>query len=308
SGGASLIEFAAWKVPELVDLPVTQFKTVLPGMLAVALSRNGKVIVPHGDTVIQRNDYLYIIGEETPIEALSKKVHVQGKYTNLQKVMIIGGGKTGLYLAKKLSEFGISVKIIESNKERCYYLLTRLNDVMVLHGDGTDIAFLEEENLNEMDAFVTATGYDEENLLLALMAKQHGVEDVIAKVSRESYEGIIEGIGIDMALNPLDIEVSHLLRFMHGTKRFVSSQLIQGQAELIEIVADNHMVLMNKPLKELKLPEGILIAAIHSNDRVIIPDGNTVIKEGDRVIMLCHLSEIPELEKLFRTKKFSFFK
>ena len=111
-----------------------------------------------------------------------------------------------------------------------------------------------------------------------------------------------------MALNPLDIEVSHLLRFMHGTKRFVSSQLIQGQAELIEIVADNHMVLMNKPLKELKLPEGILIAAIHSNDRVIIPDGNTVIKEGDRVIMLCHLSEIPELEKLFRTKKFSFFK
>ncbi len=306
SGGASLIEFAAWKIPELVNLPITNFKTVLPGMLAVALSRNGKVIVPHGDTVISRNDYLYIIGEEAPIEALSSKVHVKSKYTDLQKVMIIGGGKTGLYLAKQLSEFGISVKIIETKKERCHYLLTRLNDVMVLNGDGTDIAFLEEENLDEMDAFVTATGYDEENLLLALMAKQHGIEDVIAKVSRESYDSIIEGIGIDMALNPLDIEASHLLRFMHGTKKIVSSQLIQGQAELIEIVADNRMVLMNRPLKELKLPEGILIAAIHSGDRVTIPNGNTIIKEGDRIIVLCLLSKIPELEKLFRTKKFSF--
>lgn len=306
SGGASLIEFAAWKIPALIDLPVTQFKNVLPGMLVVALSRNGKVIVPHGDTAIKRNDYLYIIGEEVPIEALSSKVHAKGKYTDLQKVMIIGGGKTGLYLAKQLSEFGISVKIIEVKKERCYYLLTHLNDVMVLHGDGTDITFLEEENLDEMDAFVTATGYDEENLLLALMAKQHGVEDVIAKVSRESYEGIIEAIGIDMALNPLDIEASHLLRFMHGTKKIISSQLIQGQAELIEVVADNRMILMNKPLRELKLPEGIIIAAIHRGENVIIPDGHTVIKEGDRVIVLCLLSEIPELEKLFRTRKFGF--
>ena len=179
---------------------------------------------------------------------------------------------------------------------------------MILHGDATDIAFLEEENLDDMDAFVTATGYDEENLLLALMAKQHGIEDVIAKVSRESYYGIIEAIGIDMALNPLDIEASHLLRFIQGTNRIISSQLIQGQAEILEIVASDHMAFMDKPLKTLSLPDSVIIAAIHRGNNVIIPNGSTIIRENDRVIILCLLSEIPEMEKLFRTKKFSFLK
>ena len=159
-----------------------------------------------------------------------------------------------------------------------------------------------------MDAFITTTGFDEENLLLALMAKHHGVEDVIAKVSRESYEGLIEKMGIDMALNPLDIEASHLLRFIQGSSRVISSQLIQGQAEILEIVAKDHMMLMDKPLKELSLPSGIIIAAIHRGTNVLIPDGNTVIQEDDRVIILCLLSEIPEMEKLLRTKRVGLLK
>lgn len=308
SGKASLLEFHVSKMPKLIDLSLADFNKVLPDMLVAAISRNGKVIVPRGDTVIRKNDGIYIIGERNAISELSAKVHVRGKYTDLQKAMIIGGGKTGFYLARKLSEFGISVKIVEANKERCHYLSANLDDVMILHGDATDISFLEEENLDDMDAFITATGYDEENLLLALMAKQHGIDDVIAKVSRESYYGIIEGIGIDMALNPLDIEAIHLLRFIQGTGRVISSQLIQGQAEILEIVANDHMVIMDRPIRTLSLPDGIIIAAIHRGNDVIIPNGSTIIRENDRVIILCLLSEIPELEKLFRTKKFSFLK
>ena len=132
--------------------------------------------------------------------------------------MIIGGGKTGFYLAEKLSEFGAAVKLVEKSKARCHYLSTHLNNVMVLHSDGTDISLLEEENMNEMDAFVTATGYDEENLLLALTAKQHGIADVISKVSHESYKGLIERMGVDVVLNPLDITASNILRFIQGSK------------------------------------------------------------------------------------------
>ena len=119
--------------------------------------------------------------------------------------MIIGGGKTGFYLAARLAEFGAAVKIIERNKERCHYLSTHLEDVMILHGDATDLNLLEEENIDLMDAVVTVTGFDEDNLLLALTAKRRGIEDVIAKVSRTSYAEIISSMGIDMALNPLDI-------------------------------------------------------------------------------------------------------
>ncbi|NLD20124.1 MAG: Trk system potassium transporter TrkA [Clostridiales bacterium] len=300
SGNASLIEFRVEKYPELIGLCMKEVTKVLPNMLVVGISRNGKVIIPHGDTVINNDDSLYVIGEKGPILDLNTKVHVRGKYTDLQKVMIIGGGKTGFYLAEKLSEFGAAVKIIEKSKERCHYLSTHLEDVMILHGDATDLNLLEEENLDMMDAVVTATGFDEDNLLLALTAKQHGIEDVIAKVSRTSYAEIISSMGVDMALNPLDITTSNIMRFVQGSKKVLSSQLIQGQAEIMEIIATPHMKILDTPLCELHLPKSIIIAAIHRGSQVIIPNGDTEILEDDKVILLSLLSDLSETERLLK--------
>ncbi len=308
SGNASLLEFNTNRFPTLVGVSMLNIASVLPGMLVVAISRNGKVIVPHGNTVIKENDGLYVMGHKDAIKVLAKKVHdKKEKYTNLQRVMIVGGGKTGLYLAKKLAAFGVDVKIIEKNKSRCYYLATHLENVMILNGDGTDISFLEEENLNDMDAVVTATGFDEENLLLALTAKQHNIEDVIAKVSRESYIDLIEKMGIDMALNPLNITAAHVLRAIQGSKHVLSSQLVQGQAEIMEILAVKDTEIVGHPLKKLTLPDGVIIAAIHRGDNVTIPNGDTVIKEGDRVIILSLLSELADLEKLLSKKRTGLF-
>ncbi|MDD5927712.1 MAG: Trk system potassium transporter TrkA [Firmicutes bacterium] len=303
SGKVSLVQFKVQKYKKLIGLSMIDASKVLPNMLVVAISRNGKIIIPHGKTVIDEHDTLYLIGEKTEIIELHKKVHEKGKYTNLQKAMIIGGGKTGYYLAGKLAEFGIAVKLIEKSKERCYYLSTHLDDVMVLHGDATDISLLEEENLDEMDAFVAATGFDEENLLLALTAKQRGVEDVISKISHQSYKDLIEKMGIDMALNPLDIVASTILRYIQGSKKIIASLLIQGQAEIMEIIASNEMKLANVPLKDVHLPEGVLIAAIHRGQQVIIPNGDTKILDGDKVTIFCLLSDIGELEKLFTAKR-----
>ena len=309
TGKISLIEFNVEKYKQLIGLSMAEIPKVLPNMLVVAISRNGKVIIPHGDTTIEDDDFLYVIGEKAPILELNAKVHEKGKYTDLQKVMIIGGGKTGFYLADMLSEFGAAVKIIEKSKERCHYLSTHLEDVMILHGDATDLSLLEEENLDLMDAVVTATGYDEDNLLLALTAKRHGIEDVIAKVSRASYAEIISGMGIDMALNPLDITTSNILRFVQGSKKILSSQLIQGQAEIMEIIATPHMKILDNPLRELDLPKGIIFAAIHRGTDVIIPNGDTEILEDDKVILLSLLSDISTTEKLLTDKgRFTFFR
>lgn len=288
---------------KLAGLSMVEARKILPNMLIVAISREGKIIIPHGQTIIDQDDTLYLIGERSEISELHKKVHEKGKYTNLQKVMIVGGGKTGYYLASMLSEFGIAVKVIEKDKDRCYYLSTHLDDVMILHGDATDTSLLEEENMAEMDAFVTATGLDEENLLLALMAKQKGVEDVISKVSRQSYKDLIERMGIDMALNPLDIVASIILRYIQGSKRIIASLLIQGQAEIIEIIASEEMQLTGLTLNDLELPDGVLIAAIHRGNSIIIPDGNTIIQSGDKVTLFCLLSDIAELETLFKAKR-----
>lgn len=300
SGMVALAEFPARKFRKLVGLSMPEIHELLPNMLIAALSRKGKVIIPHGEDQIMDSDYVYIIGEKDEILALNEKVHEKGVYTNLQKVMIVGGGKTGFYLAEKLSDFGAAVKVIEKDMERCKYLSTHLNNVMILHGDGTDIAMLDEENLEDMDAFVTATGFDEGNLLLALTAKQHGVEDVISKVSHESYKGLIERLGVNMVLNPLDITTSNILRFIQGEKKVISSVLLQGQAEMMEIVAHSHMEILNTPIKKLNLPKGLLIAAIHRGNEVIIPNGDTVIKWNDRVILLSLLTEMEYIEKLLK--------
>ena len=154
-----------------------------------------------------------------------------------------------------------------------------------------------------LDGNAPATGLDEENLLLALIAKQVKVEDVISKVSRESYKDLIEQMGIDMVLNPLDIVASTILRYIQGSKRIISSLLIQGQAEIMEIIATNDMKLANVPLAQIQLPDGVLIAAIHRGNNVIIPNGQTMIHEDDKVTIFCLLSDIGELEKLMTVKR-----
>ncbi len=303
SGKVAMVQFNVRRMSRLIGLSMREVPDFLPNMLIVAISRNGKIIIPHGDTVVAEHDTVYLIGEKSDISELHRRVYERGKYTNLQKVMIAGGGKTGFYLADRLSEFGIAVKMIEKDKARCYYLSTHLDDVMVLHGDATDKSLLEEENLDEMDAFVAATGLDEENLLLALIAKQAKVEDVISKVSRESYKDLIEQMGIDMVLNPLDIVASTILRYVQGSKRVISSLLIQGQAEIMEVIATNEMQLSNISLNDLDLPDGVLIAAIHRGNQVIIPKGDTHIMEDDKVTIFCLLTDIGELEKLMTTKR-----
>ena len=303
SGKVSLVEFDVEKYKQLIGLSMMDIPGILPEMLVVAVSRNGKVIIPHGSFVIEEDDVLYVIGKKGPIQKLNSKVHEKGKYTDLQKVMILGGGKTGFYLALMLEEFGAAVKIIEVNKDRCHYLSTHLEDTMVLHGDATDLTLLEEENLDMMDAVVTVTGFDEDNLLLALTAKQRGIEDVIAKISRESYAEIISAMGVDMALNPLDITTTNIMRFVQGSKKVLSSQLIQGQAEIMEIIASPHMNILETPIKELDLPDGLIFAAIHRGSEVIIPNGDTEILEDDKVIILCLLSDIYETENLLKDRR-----
>ena len=296
----ALIEFEASKLPNIVGKSLIEFRSVMPEFLVIGLSRNGKMLVPHGPDLIEQNDLVYLIGEKQEVFRLAKKVHSKSRHSDARKVMIIGGGKTGYYLARRLSEYGSHVKIVEQDRRRCHYLTNKLRNVMVLNGDGANIALLEEEDLDSMDAFVTCTGYDEENLLLALTAKNHGVEDVISKVSHESYKDLISKLGIDIVLNPLDISASAILRAIRGSKRVLSSVLLQGQAEIMEIYASDRMTMINIPLKDLDLPNYIIIAAIRRGLETIIPDGNTVIKDGDRVIIVCLVSNIGYVEKLFR--------
>ena len=302
SGRFAILEFKAHRIPDFVDNNMIHIRNLYPNLIVIAISKKGKILIPHGDDVIEKDDFVYIAGDKDDIAILNKRVHERGKYTNISKVMVVGGGKTGFYLAKKLSEFGASVKIIEKDKSRSQMLSTQLSNVMVINGDGTDIDMLLDENLDDMDAFVTCTGFDEENLLLALTAKNHNIKDVIAKVSHESYSDLIEKMGVDMVLNPLDITAGNVFRIVQGNKRILSAVLIQGQAELMEVIAQNDMSMCNTKISNLALPNDVLLTGIRRGQDFIIPEGDTMILPGDRVIILSLLSAIEELERLLKKK------
>ena len=295
----AMLEIEASKEPRVVGKPITEFRNILPNTLVVGICRHGTVIIPHGEDKIEANDILYLVGEKKEMLEYAERFTVD-KIHSAQNVMIIGGGRTGYFLARKLSEYGSLVKIIESDRKRCEYLAGSLKNVMVINGSGTDIRLLDEENFDEMDAVVTTTGIDEENILLALAAKNRGVEDVISKVSHDNYEEMKDELGIDVILNPLDISTSAIMRIISGSKRVLSSVLLQGQAELLEIYVDSNMGMINKKLCDLDLPEYAIVAAINRGTKTIIPKGEDTILPGDHLIIVCLISHIGYIEQLIK--------
>ncbi|MCR3922910.1 MAG: Trk system potassium transporter TrkA [Firmicutes bacterium] len=277
-----------------IDLPLS--------VIITAIARNGEVIIPNGFDYIYQKDTLYVMGKKESVNAFAKGVGVQMISTRTKNVLIIGGGKTAFYLAKELEHIGVNVKIIEENLERCRELAEGLNNTLVLHGDGTDIALLKAENIEGMDAFVASTGFDEENLLVSLLAKQLGAKKVIAKVSRSSYTPVIETLGIDNAVSPKLITARDILRIIRGGKIVSMSLLIGGRAEVLEIMPREGTPIVNKPLKTIGIPKGVIIGAIFRNGKIIIPNGDSIIKSTDRVIVFTLESHIERVNKLFNAK------
>lgn len=301
-GKVSMIDFNVNNKPGFIGKKLFEL-TGLDGLLIAAISRDEELIIPYGDTIINENDTLYIIGEKKEISNLvdqSKNI----KYNrHLKRVMILGGGKIGYYLANRLIQEGIRVKIIEQNIDRSEYLSEKLEKALIINGDGSDINLLEEEDIKEMDALVCVTGFDEVNLLMSLLAKQSGVEEVISKVSKPNYARIIRKLGVDVALNPINISVSNILKFIRGGRVLSVSLLLGNQAEVLEIIASEDLSIIGKPIKKLNLPKGINIGAISHEGKVIIPDGDTIIYPNDRLVIFCLKSEIQAVEPFIKPKR-----
>ena len=297
--GVGLIEFKADKWPELVNRQLRDTGDIMNGLLIAAISRAGKVIIPNGSTTILDSDTIYTIGLQQDIDVLSVKVQEKGAVKKTGKVMIAGGGNTGYFLAQNLIEYGAAVKMIELDRNRCEYLTSELSKVLVLNADATDTNMLREENLQGMDAFIALTGFDEENILLSLIAKQNNVPKIVAKTSRKSYKTLTDTLGNIMIINPLDICATEILHLIRKDGVVLFTQVINGQAEFREIKAEEGMPITQKTLNDLAIPNGVLVAAVDRNGQIMIPNGSTKILPGDKVLILSMLSSSGELESMF---------
>lgn len=301
-GRVSMIDFNVSQVEGFVGKQLKDLSG-LDNLLIVAVSREGEMLIPHGLTQLQENDIVHVMGESKRVNQLSERLGLTNGKKRVKKVMIFGGGKVGLYLAQQLRLANVGVTIVEQDRERCEYLAERLDDALIIHGDGTDINLLEEEDLQLMDAFVGASGFDEQNLLMCLLAKQSGVDKVIAKISRPNYVQVIDKLGVDVALNPTNITASDILRFIRGGRVVSVSLLLGGEAEVTEIIVGDNPSIIGKPLAELGLPKGIIIGAIVHNGQVIIPNGATVIHALDRLIIFCLTRDVGALDVFMKPSR-----
>jgi trk system potassium uptake protein TrkA len=169
-------------------------------VLITALIREERVIIPRGDDRLRSGDLVYFIAEE---DKLLDTLAVFGKRAEpVKRLLIIGGGRIGFRLARRLEETSIYTKIVEKDAARCAYLADQFNKAVVLHGDGSDQALLAEENIADTDVVVTVTDIEESNILAALLAKRMGARKTITKISKFSYFPLMSAIGLDQVVSP----------------------------------------------------------------------------------------------------------
>ncbi|MZQ98575.1 MAG: Trk system potassium transporter TrkA [Acidaminobacter sp.] len=297
-----MMDIYANRMPGLIGKQVKELRRAenIQGLLIPAIKRNGQVLIPDGSTVIESEDLLYIIGKSPRVTEVLKRYRISVDTRQIKKVMILGGGKIGFFLARQLLRLGVQVKIIEQDRDRCMYLSTTLSDSIVIHGDGTDIQLLDDEDLPQMDAFIGVTGYDEHNLLMALMAKQEGVPIVISKVTKFGYLNLLGKLNIDFALNPTDTSIAEILKYARGGQIVAATMLLEGQAEVVEIIIHEDLACVGEKIKDLNLPKGLVIGAMIHNHQAVVPNGSTVLNVGDRLVIFCLNSNLDALQTFIR--------
>jgi len=266
-------------------------------ILVAAIYRNDKIIIPNGEEKIMVNDNLYILIKKENLINLDSII--SKKPLLMQNVIILGGSKIGFQTAQILCKLGIKTKLIEMDIEKCEQIAEKLQNTLVINGDGTNIDLLKSEGIETTDGFVAVTGYDEDNLLVALLAKHLGAKKVIAKVDRTNYVPILEKIGVDAVVNPRMTTASAILRSIRRGKIISLTLLKEGKAEVIELIVHSGAKIINTPLKNAKLPKNSIIGAIVRKNNVIIPHGDNIIQADDKIIIFALSSDIKKIEKIF---------
>lgn len=309
SSATDVIEFANGKVQLLgirlekdspvLRIPLKELGIQLdnPPVRVVAINRKERTLIPSGEDVLVPGDQIFIISDP---DYLSEYLKYTGKIdTRIENIMILGGGQIGQYIAKILGK-EINIKIIESNAEKSQEIADILPHSLIIHGDGTDVDLLAAEGITDMDTFIAVTGDDENNIIATLVARHLKVPRTIALVNKVEYLPITPTIGMDAVVSKQLLTVNAVLRFIRYQKVASIATLPGVDAEVIEYVAQAGSKITKKPLKDVHFPRHGIVGAVLHDDKLVIPTGDTTIKEGDKVVVFTLPQALSEITKLFK--------
>ncbi|MBI9077150.1 MAG: Trk system potassium transporter TrkA [Desulfatibacillum sp.] len=269
-------------------------------LLIAAIVRDEELIIPTGRDSLLPGDLVYFVTDQANLHTALKLFGKESR--SVKRAFIVGGGRIGLRLAKALEKDSVYVKIVEEDAQRCSVLADTLNNVVVLHGDGTDQGLLAEENIEDMDVVITVTGDEETNILTSLLAKRMGVPIAITRINKFGYFPLTAAIGIEHVISSRLSAINTILGHVRRGKVLSSVSLKGERAEVLEAEAMETADIVGKPLKNISFPKGSLVISIIRDSQVIIPRGDSVIQPADRIILLCSQQAIPKIEKALAVK------
>ncbi|MBQ9156560.1 MAG: Trk system potassium transporter TrkA [Eubacterium sp.] len=289
-GQAELIKFIIPKGNSLNGQTIAQIGRNFSGILICAVERKKDLSIPGGDFVLSEGDIVSFVAPRVKAKAFLESIGFDTH--QVKNTLIVGGGKCGYYLAQRLLQMGIDVKIIERSKARCEELSILLPRAIIINGDGTDQQLLEEEGIDYIESFVALTGLDEENILLSLFAKQVSDAKVITKINRITYTETINSLELGSVIYPRYITSEAILKYVRAKEDSKDSNIetlyhmFDSRVEAIEFHVGERSAVTDTPLMDLNLKKNLLISLIYRDGELIIPGGQDEILLGDNVMIV----------------------
>ena len=279
SGKLSLVVFHLEPTSPLVGKPLEEAPL---SYRTVAITRGGQTIIPRRGELFMEGDAIYVIARQ---DAVKQVMEFSGQSNiEIKNMMILGGSRIGIRIATELQD-EVNIKLIDYNAEKAYRLAEMLEKTLIINEDGRNTEAMMEEGLSNMDAFVAVTGRSETNILAAMLAKRMGVKKVIAEVENLNYINLAESMGIDTIVNKKLITASNIFRFTMSSDVQAIKYLTGSEAEVMEFIAKPNSPATRSRIKEMGLPENVIIGGIVRGDKVEIAVGSTEIKAFDRVVV-----------------------
>ncbi len=287
-----LLKFVIPANSQLAGRVLSEVGRIQEDVLICCVERGQDVIIPDGSFILEAGDKVSIASSSAGARDFFRRIGIESH--PVKNVLIVGGGKIGVYLCQELSENGVGLKIIEQNYERCRELCEQLPGVVVIHGDGTDESVLREEGIEKADAFVSLTGIDEENIFLSMFARKCSHAKVVTKIDRISFNDVINQLHLGSMIYPKKIIADHIIRYVRAMNNASGSseietlhELIEGRVEAVSFNIGPKSSIIDIPLQKLKIIHEALIVCIRrENNEVIIPNGHSEIRSGDTIVVV----------------------
>ena len=299
-GRVSLMEFVIKDSSGLCQMPISDFRKKFGNIIVCAMERDHQLMIPSGDVTIQDKDRIFVTGNRVDMMLF----HNYFKSRAVKSLLIVGAGKIAYYLLGILKDSRIDTKVIEINPERARFFSEKFPNLYIVQGDGTAKDILLEESAPHYDAVATLTGVDEENIITSMFLDRVGVHKNITKVNRTSLLEIIHAPDFSSIITPKSIAVDTIMHFIRGRVNAQYSDLqamhhlANGQIETLQFQIKEANKMTAKPLSQLKLKKGVLIAAIIRKGKTIFPTGEDMLEVGDKLLVTTLLPNITKIYDL----------